>query len=219
MTLAELRARVRNNLAEPDASGRFSDSELDAYLNEAQFEVADRTEALVKDAIAPVDAGMSAVNLPSDLLGIRRVQWEGSDGSKRLLETTEEYMDTVNSDNAAWISAEGTPERYFTNGPESIRLQPIPDVDGTLRIRYVYAPQNMVADTDQSGLPAFLEPLLPIFATYRALLADKREDAQLWAGIYEARLNQATRLLWKRQSVPEATRILLPVDPRRSVRR
>lgn len=208
MNLITLRSRLRSYIRGRDDQQPFSDGELDLFINEGLQEVAERTEALVRDYETTVFEGIAAVELPENLIGVQIVRWNDT----RLTETTQSYLDTLGDH---WIKKRGIPTHYYTNTPNAVRFVPIPDEAGKVRIRFVATPRTLEEDTDTSDLPDFLTSLAPMFASYRALVAlGDLTQAQVWLTTFEQRLEHSKRALARRTSVPKGIRIKTEVSRR-----
>ena len=211
MNLGELRQRVRLLLQDPDPAGRFSDEALNTYINDALFTIADRLDVLQHDAETdwPLQGGgaqdeseAAAIRLPLDTLGVRIVRWN----DRALAPTTQEQLDLLDPD---WVTRKGTPVRYFTSGPNVVRLVPIPEEAGVVRIRYVRAPAKLMQDSDESELPDFLAMLAPHYAAYLAYVSEVGQEAKAthFLSLFEANLAQAKLRLARRESYPACFRI------------
>src|SRR5690606_2067934 len=104
MRLADLRAQLRFRLQEPQSTGRFSDAELDSYINRGQAEVADQLEPLVKVTSFNFGAGVATQPLPDNLLRIHRASIGGT-----ALRTTDPLA--LDATSTTWEGATGTPTR------------------------------------------------------------------------------------------------------------
>src|SRR5690606_20761782 len=145
MRLADIRAQLRFRLQEPQSTGRFSDAELDSYINRGQAEVADQLEPLVKVTSLSFGAGVATQPLPDNLLRIHRASIGGT-----ALRTTDPLA--LDATSTTWEGATGTPTHYFIQGND-LRLYPIPDSPVTVDVTHSYLPEDLVDDTDELSLP------------------------------------------------------------------
>jgi len=142
MRLADIRAQLRFRLQEPQSTGRFSDAELDSYINRGQAEVADQLEPLVKVTSFNFGAGVATQPLPDNLLRIHRASIGGT-----ALRTTDPLA--LDATSTTWEGATGTPTHYFIQGND-LRLYPIPDSPVTVDVTHSYLPEDLVDDTTSS---------------------------------------------------------------------
>lgn len=169
MDLQTLRGQALALLAE-DGTGYIQSAEVDDWLREGQIDVADKTGALRASATAQgIAIGTARYALPDDLLRAVLVTWAGV----ALAETTLSAAVTEPTN--------GTPTKYAVWGSDVI-LSPVPDAVDVLEIHYVRMPTAMQADTDPSGLPSDLEPLLVLYARAKAMEKDEKynEAQALW---------------------------------------
>ncbi len=173
MDRATLRATVRRILfdqAAPSAS-RWSDDDLNRFLNEALLEVS-RSAMLRKKAELSFLAGEQSKPLPADLLSIDGLpQWLESGGTERyeLARAEEPYpLD----------DASGSPEEYWLleNG---IYLRPIPEFGGTLTLVYFKKFPALLNDTDLPE-PENVDGILIAYAMWQALDFDGNPLSQIW---------------------------------------
>lgn len=192
MTRKEARERVRFLLQEPDPSGRFSDTELNIYINEAYRMVSERSDILVKETEIPVSPGNSQIILPSGVLDIKRIKV----GDRVLDETTQDEMDRMF---ASWESMNGTPQWYIRYSPSVVRLVPTPDRSMTAFITHSYAPVSfpldVSGDDEAFDLPDSLVDSVVRFAAYRALMVDENPRAQQMLQEFEMYFNDAVARL------------------------
>lgn len=176
MTLSEYRSQLRLRQQEPSDAGRFSDGELDSYINRGIYAVCDALEPVVKTGTLNYASGQAFEPLPLDLL---RIQWVYI-GNRRIRSTDPTVLDTLSLE---WQTAQGTPKTYFVDGND-LRLYPIPDEPTTVSVRYAYMPEQLVEDTDESVLPNWMDEGVLLYALTLARDADQDPrapaDYQKW---------------------------------------
>jgi hypothetical protein len=149
MTKGELRTALRARLDDKIAPYLWDDSSLDLFLNKAVDEANLRARLLTVRRSIPVKANNPIVVLDEDLFRIDRVSW---DGYGLLIKTG---SDTLDRDTQKWeTKTNDNPTHYLTDLDEyssearSIRLYPIPNVAGTVKITAMLIPDPMVSDAD-----------------------------------------------------------------------
>lgn len=201
-TLSTIRTLVRDRLDE-DSPRRWTNSQLDRWINEAARDVARRTECLhAKSGDIAVSANAQEIGLSSltTLLKINRVEWQ-STGDSRVYAL--EYRD-YNSMDAVWWDAKETTTstpRFYTltgNPPAlSITIYPIPSQAGNLTIYYWRLPAEADEDADTVEVPEGWHDVLADYAEYKALRRDAdprwREAFDIYKDNLAALLNQTRR--------------------------
>lgn len=194
MQLADLRAQLRFRLQEPQSTGRFSDAELDSYINRGQAEVADQLEPLVKTTSLSYTSGEATQPLPDDLLRIHRASIGGT-----TLRTTDPLA--LDATSTTWEGVTGTPTHYFIQGND-LRLYPIPDSAVTVDVTHSYLPADLVDDTDEVSLPGWMEEGVILYALGLALESDMDNRSGNAYQKYQIWLERAFRRLRHRTIEP-----------------
>lgn len=194
MRLADIRAQLRFRLQEPQSTGRFSDAELDSYINRGQAEVADQLEPLVKVTSLNFEAGVATQPLPDNLLRIHRASIGGT-----ALRTTDPLA--LDATSTTWEGATGTPTHYFIQGND-LRLYPIPESPVTVDVTHSYLPDDLVDDTDELSLPGWMEEGVILYALGLALESDMDNRSGNAYQKYQIWLERAIRRLRHRTIEP-----------------
>lgn len=194
MRLADLRAQLRFRLQEPQSTGRFSDAELDSYINRGQVEVADQLEPLVKTTQLSYANGEATQPLPDDLLRIHRASIGGT-----TLRTTDPLA--LDATSTTWEGVTGTPTHYFIQGND-LRLYPIPDSSVTVAVTHSYLPADLVDDADECMLPGWMEEGVILYALGLALESDMDNRSGNAYQKYQIWLERAFRRLRHRTIEP-----------------
>lgn len=194
MRLADIRAQLRFRLQEPQSTGRFSDAELDSYINRGQAEVADQLEPLVKVTSLSFGAGVATQPLPDNLLRIHRASIGGT-----ALRTTDPLA--LDATSTTWEGATGTPTHYFIQGND-LRLYPIPESPVTVDVTHSYLPDDLVDDTDELSLPGWMEEGVILYALGLALESDMDNRSGNAYQKYQIWLERALRRLRHRTIEP-----------------
>lgn len=168
-----LRTTVRKILFDQAAptSSRWSDDDLNRFLNEGLLEVS-RAAKRRKTAALSFTAGESSKTLPTDLLRIDgNPLWQATGESIRreIVSSADVYpLDDVT----------GRPREYWLIG-NTIIIRPVPDVAGTLTVVYLYKFPELATDTDVPE-PENVDGILIAYALWQALDFDGSPLAQVW---------------------------------------
>ncbi|KJA11295.1 hypothetical protein RP29_06100 [Acidovorax temperans] len=137
MTVEELLAAFRSDLDDTLEAYLWSDQDLIRYLNDAVQEANERaflTEDRTTDAVCSISVvpGLSTYSLHPSVLMVKRVTLDG-----RLLD--ESSVEALDAESPSWESRTGRPRLFITEQasgrqPEAIRLVPVPQTVGTLRL-------------------------------------------------------------------------------------
>jgi len=173
-----IRARIRSTTA--DTAGiRWPDSELDAYIQEAQDEAARIAGLLTADYQLTANGG-AVYQLPSDGLYLSRVldasgneipQYPFSEVHQRLGDD----WPTQTGDNAHYVITDFDAWNCF-------RLAPIPPADTVYTVEYARRSifgELEIADQDSNAA----------YACAQSLLRDKDSQSAGWLGRFFARIN------------------------------
>ena len=132
MTGSDILTTVKSDM-DWSETGPVTDTQLLAIMNLIYFDFCRYTRCAEKIASISCPAMVPQVDVPADLIEGREAQWDGNE----IYPAAEQALDYDQSD---WIFRIGTPERFvFENWPR-LRLTPIPDTTGTMKLRYAYLP-------------------------------------------------------------------------------
>lgn len=147
LNLGEIRTEVRRRTADiPDPKVFFTNSELNAIINEGHRLVCNGTWVIHRSTSISLVSGTTYYSLPTDILEITRVTREYS----LLKETTLDARDAESED---WEETGGTPAYYFQDRarPDQIGFHPFPNSSsstGTVRINYIAQAGTLSSDSD-----------------------------------------------------------------------
>lgn len=145
-TVSKLLDHIQELIGEP-VGGFYNISQRLTYLSQAQLELVDETVAIEENADIAITAGTSLYNLPSDFMrfGTRKPYFTEDGDTETAYQLTVVPAIHMDSIDPAWRTAvhEGTP-RYLVQEGETVFLYPEPDTDGTLSIRYIVTPTELV---------------------------------------------------------------------------
>ena len=173
MTRTKMRTECYTRLAE--ATGFFTDANINQWLQDGVEDLAFRVEPLVNPAIADVANLVREYTLPNDLISVKFVLQFQTTAWQMLTETT---YDALFHKNPAWENDTGTTasEWYWRNDVIGLYPKPTAAISGGLRIIYTYKPGAMSTDAATSGLPEWLDKAIVAYAIYRAFKKDRLDD-------------------------------------------
>ena len=181
MDLSTLRTRTREILNVKDtASDLITESELNAWANMWQRDLAAYLEWPMLSATATSVLGQRTYTLPSDFMQLREVHFKVDGGDfKRLPVITQNEL--VNWFGKEWFSdANGVPQvAYFAdNAVLGFHYVPNSANAGTdyIRVFYIGIPTAMSADTDTPDLHESVHDIAPYFMAAMGFLKMKMHD-------------------------------------------
>jgi hypothetical protein len=148
MTLAELKERVINLLSESDYT-YFTETEIEDWLNEGQYQIANKAKHLKESAYVTTTEDVQTYELPDDYIDHFRITY--GDDEEEKLDKVEMGSDTT----GYWI------------WKDEINLTFNPDGEN-LNIYYYYKPLPMENDTEEPEVPEEFQNLLVHYALYKA---------------------------------------------------
>lgn len=214
-TLSELRTDTRvllNDSGTASARYRFTDAQLNAWLNECQRDAVAQTWALTRATSFELVADTQYYSLPDSVMAVKRVLWEG----RLLEEKSPQALDRTKE----WEEVEGTPQYWFVSFASRtlIGIQPIPadsSSTGTVKVEYATQPTDLSADADVPflGVKEFYahHHLLTYCAAGRLALVMGRSDlAPLYIQLYQTSL---PRLAMAAAARPSYSPAVTPATP------
>lgn len=214
MNLLQLRNLLRLRLDDDKvAPYRWSDSELDDYINQAVIEAAIRSRFIVDSTTAAcciiaVVAGVAEYALHPAIFQLRRVF--DSTNKKTLCKTGFAELDASENN---WQSKTGNPTHFINDlnhygDNNSITLYPTPESDLTLNLTAYRVPlADLVLDEDVPEIPAFHHRNLIYWALSLAYMkqdadtlnADKSLDFERKFEKCFGEYQDARKLEWRRK--------------------
>lgn len=203
MQLGDINAQVRILLAEPDSTGRWSDTDLASLINQGQKAVVKELEFPEGTLVNQTTAGQQEYTIP-EVFKILRVYVAGQPIIQTDIPTLEGAQIEMYDQSAPnylpqWLSQNSTaypvasdtgypypstlpfyagqrPQWYLRGG--NIGLVPPPAGTYTLQIDIVPVPAALANAADVSTLPSNFLQAIAWYAVYQAKFADSRlEDA------------------------------------------
>jgi hypothetical protein len=185
MTLADIRTRVRS-LTSILSSSILSDSEMDAFINEAQTLICLTADwpFLVHTVSATVDSQDDTVvlTLPAGRTAQRVVDVFASiDVGDKPWQLFERAQPTIVEDTS------GYPREYeWDSDTNTLRLYPIPSTSFAITVRVVLDPKNMTSGTDVPIVPVAFRHGIAYMAS--ALILEREADTTGRIAAYERRV-------------------------------
>lgn len=195
LVLSDVETGIRRNVRDTATSSslqRYSNTVLDAVINEGQRDVVSNTWILSKATSISLSAETTYYTLPSDLIAIQRVTRTFGN----LPEVTLAQQD-ADAGNAAWEITAGTPTYFFQDHAQTnkIGIAPFPNSanTGTLKIIYYCYATDLAAagDTPFNAESRFTiyHDLLVWYGTYRLMFIEGMWDkAKVFKDLYDTRL-------------------------------
>ena len=171
MNRGQIRTRVLQSLREDAAPlRRFSDAELNLYIDDAYVDIAERTGVVVRTENIPVAQGQHFVALPSDCLFPLAVKDNAQDWP--IDPTTWLWIDSVDK---KWIRrSRSRPWAYSSWGLTHILLYPAYNVPGTINMMMAVIPDSPALPVDSAipDIPEEYHQALVHYAHSQALMKD-----------------------------------------------
>ncbi len=172
--VSEFYTQVRSN-CNLRSSNRVADSEILAWLNEAQDEIAQETHWYRTSTSISIVQGTKEYDLPASpaCLTVEEVWYNPT--QKRLLPMTPEDLENLAFYAPTWrYSSQGTPVYFYINVNSAIGLHPTPDTTTASALFVVYTglPPHASSGTDYIYHPAGNERAIINYACWRASLKD-----------------------------------------------
>jgi hypothetical protein len=176
MTLSDIETQVRRNIRDTQTSSdlqKYSDSVLDAMINEAQREVSNLTWCVEMSTSRVLAAGTTYYNLPDDFIAARLAVFTRPGAS--TIELQERLQGSLVDDFPSYEQGNsGAPTEYLvrqsTSGGNNLEIAYLPTPTststGTVRVDYYAYPDDLSADSD---VP--FEGLLHLYPYHYALVA------------------------------------------------
>ena len=178
MLVSEIATRVKRQFGD-EAGAQITDADIMRWINDAQREIAANNDLLQATATSNIVAGTDQYNLPTDVLTLRSVRYNG----RRLaLMTADEAANYVNQDTA---KSSGEPTAYSLWGLK-IDLYPTPAAAlvGGLSVAYTKIPTQVTALGDTPELPQQYHGRIVEYCLAQAHELDDNMES------YQAKMNQ-----------------------------
>lgn len=194
VTLSQLRTNARLLIKDTSTSRqRYTDTQINNFINEAQRDVINNTWALSKNTSITLVLGTTYYTVPTDLIGIQRITYE-----RRNIPETSLIKQDGDFSNSSWETSNGPPRFYFQDPSQTTKIGVFPwpqnsASTGTLRMIYYAQAVDLSADSDVpfNSEVRFTpyQDVLEYFVAYRVYLLEGEVDkAGLYRQEYESRL-------------------------------
>ena len=148
MLVSEIATRVKRQFGD-EAGAQITDQDIIRWCNDAQTDIAINNDLLQVSAYTATTAGTQKYTVPSNLLILRSVKWQGV----KLQMVSMEEADALTLSTSP-TSPAGVPTTYWQFARQ-IYLWPVPAANGTsdLVLYYTRQPVVITATTDTPELP------------------------------------------------------------------
>jgi len=167
----EIRTRVLQSLREDSSPlRRFSDDEVDLYIDDGYIDIAERTGVVVRTQVIDVPASQHFVPFPSDCMYPLAVKDAAAEWP--IDPTTTDWIDRVDS---LWIRRiRSRPWVYAAWGLKEFLIYPAYSVAGQISMTMAVIPETPALSSDSSvpDLPEEYHQALVYYAYGQALLKD-----------------------------------------------
>ena len=201
LTLSDIETAVRRNIRDTSSTAaqqRYTDTVLDAIINEGQREVVNFTWCVQTSTSRVLSSQTTYYSLPTDLISIEMVTFR--DSTNQTIELDEYSEAKAYSEEGDFErSSSGAPDHYFvrysTSGGNALEIAylPVPTTSstGTVRVLYNVQATDLSSDSDVpfDGLNHLYQyhVTLVYYATYRIkLMEGMADEAALYIKLYEA---------------------------------
>lgn len=205
----EIMSAIQLAVLEPDdggqtwPSGLWSKSEVVTYINNRQRDFLRATGLTVAVQYQAITAGVPFVDLPQDLIDLRRLAYLDGLPSPPSILIPPKYVELARADgweldnmSATWPTDDDVPQRYMTaqQAQLQMQLQPIPTDVGELEATYVAIGQNVDGNGTLLSVPDDWTPYL-IFGVLADMLSSEGEAQDSMRAAYcESRWNEGIDL-------------------------
>ena len=172
--VSEFYTQVRSN-TNLRSSNRVADSEILAWLNEAQDEIAQETHWYRTSTSISLTAGTKEYDLPSSPACITVEEVWYNPTEKRLCPMTPDDLEALSFSAPRWrYASRGEPIYFYINVNSAIGLHPTPDTTTASALFVVYTglPPRATGSSDYIYHPAGQERTVVAYACWKASLKD-----------------------------------------------
>ena len=169
--LSDFRHEVKLRLNEPFNDGLWTTTELNTYINHSLTRVYMDARITQKDAPINVAANVSWYNMPTDMMTPGWMFGPTLWGSLRLFPSFLLSLDRQYGGMFEWEKDSSNQSQvYVPFSYNQFLLWPAPSAATTVNLHYIPMPTTLVNDTDTTVLPLVAQRIVPIFASYLAML-------------------------------------------------
>jgi len=177
MTRGEIKTLARQWLDDEDG-GYFTDSFMDAVINNAQREAQKRLlnageDYYTKCVYTMLVSGQDRYALPTDFMELYRLEYVTS-GSGATASRQRVYPITRNEQDISRYQTSGDPYNYYLN-KDTLQLVPVPNSAKRMDLEYAYRVADLTADAETPDVPADYHEYLAVMAARDGFLRDGRD--------------------------------------------
>lgn len=166
LTVAEIATRVKRQFGD-EAGAQITNNDILRWLNDAMKDISINNNLLQVKATSPAVAGTSEYSMPTDILTLQSVKFNGS----LLTGLSIQEADTYVQGHDSTPEATGVPTHYWV-WASTINVYPTPQAVGTLMLYYTRVPNVLTLDTDVPEIPAPYHPRLVEYCIAQAYELD-----------------------------------------------
>ena len=166
MLVSEITLAVQRSFGD-DTASQITATDINRWINEAQLDIARKTDALLETTTIPTVVGQSAYVLPGDFLRVDRVSFD----AKVLYKTNSQELDSKNPNRSASDARRAAPVEFYVRR-KNINIYPAPEKVGSLTIEWVGRPALVTPPTDTPEVPVEYHAMLARYALSRAYELD-----------------------------------------------
>lgn len=198
MKLSSVISRVRSSAGDTDAL-QFTDAQLLEWINDGIRECAIQNNLLQKRASSSSSVGTSEYPLPTDILKLYSVKYDGSKLQGLTLDEFDERYGRVDG------GSNSSPACFYVWGGV-LNLYPVPSSQGSLVVEYIYSPTDLGPEDYDKELPLPVGYHSRIVDYCLAQVAQQDDDINR----YTAKMQEFTTGVSQLKDQPEYTEDVYP---------
>lgn len=198
MKLSSVISRVRSSAGDTDAL-QFTDAQLLEWINDGIRECAVQNNLLQKRASSSTAVGNSEYPLPTDILKLYSIKYNGSKLQGLTLDEFDERYSNVDGGSSS------SPTVFYVWGGV-LNLYPTPSSQGTLVVEYIYSPTDLGSEDYEKELPLPVGYHSRIVDFCLAQVAQQDDDINR----YTAKMQEFTTGVSQLKDQPEYTEDVYP---------
>lgn len=184
MNLGEIKQRAKRILGD-DSGALYAEDDFIRWINDAQIDIARKTEVLQDFSTYSIVAAQQEYDLPDDFIKIVKISYNGITLKSTTLQEIDSLSPSRDSD-----SYRDSPYRWYIWGNRLwIHPLPVSDVTDALRIFYVFRPPTLISDNDIPAIPVQMhEDIVQYCVAQGRDLNEDYAGSQLSMGRYEQKV-------------------------------
>lgn len=199
MLVSDIVTRVQRQFGD-ESGAQIDANDVMRWINDAQKEIARQRQLLQVTTQVTVTSGTGSYALPTNILHLRSVRYDGTVLRPISLEEAEETVPSY--DAGASIIGSGTPSTYWVWGG-LIYLYPIPNNStSVLKSYYTRIPVEVTLTSDTPELPVQYHPRIVDYCLAQAYELDANPQQQSFKmGQFQAGVRQTDMDMWQPRNV------------------